>query len=110
MGPSRLVLEKNILDLVYIHPGGVRTAMHLFFFCKSAIMKHPSADYFREHICTKWGKPFVLLSFGIFSLPTAQTYVDSNLIVYQAELYSTSDVCIGVGNLSQVSLFQTKGR
>ena len=34
VGPSRLVLEKNILDLVYIHPGGVRTAMDLFFFEK----------------------------------------------------------------------------
>ena len=30
-GPSRLVLEKNLLDLVYMHPGGVRTAMALFF-------------------------------------------------------------------------------
>ena len=31
VGPSRLVLEKNILDLVYIRPGGVRTAMDFFF-------------------------------------------------------------------------------
>ena len=29
--PPRLVLEKNISDVVYIHPGGVRTAMALFF-------------------------------------------------------------------------------
>ena len=31
VGPSRLVLEKNLLDLVYLHPRGVRTAMALFF-------------------------------------------------------------------------------
>ena len=30
------------MDLVYIHPGGVRTAMYLFF-CKVSFEKHPSA-------------------------------------------------------------------
>ena len=34
VGPPRLVLEKKLLDLVYIHPGGVRTAMALFFVAK----------------------------------------------------------------------------
>ena len=42
MGPPRLVLEKNILDLVYIHPGGVHTAMYLFFLCKVSFNKDPS--------------------------------------------------------------------
>ena len=32
--PSRLVIGKILLDLVYIHPGGVRTAMALFFSAK----------------------------------------------------------------------------
>ena len=30
------VFQKNILDLVYMHPGGVRSAMYLFYFEKSA--------------------------------------------------------------------------
>ena len=34
------------MDLVYIHPGGVRTAMHLFNFEKSANLKHPSDHQF----------------------------------------------------------------
>ena len=38
VGPPRLVL----LDLLYIHPGGVHTAMDLFLFWKSAIIKHPN--------------------------------------------------------------------
>ena len=34
-----------LLDLVYIYPGGVRTGLHLFFFWKSAILKHPSVHF-----------------------------------------------------------------
>ena len=34
-----------LLDLVYIYPGGVRTGLHLFFFWKSAILKHPSGHW-----------------------------------------------------------------
>ena len=33
------------MDLVYMHPGGVRTAMALFFFYKVSFEKHPN-----EHI------------------------------------------------------------
>ena len=29
--PLDLSLKKNLLDMVYMHPGGVRTAMALFF-------------------------------------------------------------------------------
>ena len=35
--------KKILLDLVYMHPGGVRSAMHLFNFEKIANLKHPSA-------------------------------------------------------------------
>ena len=35
-------MEKNLLDLVYIYPGGVRTGSHLFFFGKRVFLKHPS--------------------------------------------------------------------
>ena len=30
------------MDLVYIHAGGVRTGLHLFFFGKSVFLKHPN--------------------------------------------------------------------
>ena len=33
---------KKLLDLVYTHPGGVHTAMALFFFCKVSFEKHPN--------------------------------------------------------------------
>ena len=42
--PLDLSKQKILLDLVYMHPGGVRTASDLFFIWKSAIMKHPNAD------------------------------------------------------------------
>ena len=32
------------MDLVYIHPGGVRTGIAFFYFHKVSFMKHPSVD------------------------------------------------------------------
>ena len=46
--PLDLSKQKILLDLVYMHPGGVRTASDLFFIWKSAIMKHPSKGPVRE--------------------------------------------------------------
>ena len=44
VGPSRVELEKKILlDLVYMHPGGVHTVMPLFF-RKVSFEKHPSVE------------------------------------------------------------------
>ena len=40
--PSRVELEEKKLDLVYMHPGGMRTATDLFFCDKSANLKHPN--------------------------------------------------------------------
>ena len=36
--------KEKLFDMVYMHPGGVHTAMDLFLFWKSANMKH-SSDY-----------------------------------------------------------------
>ena len=40
-GPPRLVLGNKVLDLVYMHPGGMRTAMAKFLFGKVSFQKHP---------------------------------------------------------------------
>ena len=37
--------KKILLDLVYMHPGGVRIATDLFLFWKNAIMKHPNVGH-----------------------------------------------------------------
>ena len=42
--PLHLRQDKNILDLVYMHPGGVRNDTHLFYFEKSANLKHPNVQ------------------------------------------------------------------
>ena len=42
--PLDLSQGKNILDLVYIHPVGMRIATDLFFCDKSANLKHPTGE------------------------------------------------------------------
>ena len=47
------------MDLVYIHPGGVRTAMYLFFCCKVLFEKDPSDHgsilfFVVFHFCHFW--------------------------------------------------------
>ena len=46
LDPQDLSLEKNLLHLVYIHPGGVRTGISLFYFDKVSFMKHSNVQCF----------------------------------------------------------------
>ena len=41
-----LILKKILLGLVYIHPGGVRTGISLFYFDKVSFMKHSDVQCF----------------------------------------------------------------
>ena len=75
-----------LLDLVYIYPGGVRTGLHLFFFLKSAILKHPNVhssakkliwalregcpNTAKHNYLQKLSISFFFLNFYIFHCPT----------------------------------------
>mgnify|MGYP001185972108 CR=1 FL=1 len=61
------VTEKNLLDLVYMHPGGVRTAMRLFF-----LMYH-----LRNILVPNLSKLIDLLS---DLLTVAELFVNRNLV------------------------------
>ena len=50
--PLHLSQDKNILDLVYMHPGGIRSDTHLFYFEKSANLKHPNVQILFCHVLT----------------------------------------------------------
>ena len=59
--PLHLSQDKNILDLVYMHPGGVRSDTHLFYFEKSANLKHPSVHMY---LYVPPNSPPILKGFG----------------------------------------------
>ena len=43
--PLDLSYRKKLLDLVYIHPWGVRTGIAIFFFDKVSFLKHPNGHW-----------------------------------------------------------------
>ena len=81
--PSRLVFgKKNLLDLVYIHPGGVRTGIALFYFDIVSFMKHP-IGHTRRNISKTNENPMIsvlaLVDFSLVEVSTGWAHTTSEL-------------------------------
>ena len=74
-------MKKILLDLVYIHPGGVRAGIAFFYFDKVSFMKHPNVHYLSSIRLRRKG--------GVQDTALFQTITDSqsHLKIHWVEFY-----------------------